>query len=58
MDEIFENLKKWAGETPKMGHLPLKRVKIWNTSFDLKIGTKTNLGTENTILDSVFENNY
>ena len=24
MDEIFENLKKGGGATPKMGHLPLK----------------------------------
>ena len=28
MDEIFENLKKWAGHAPKMRHLPLKWAKI------------------------------
>ena len=57
MDEIFENLKKVGVAVPQNGALtPKKGAKSKNTPFRLTIGTVTNLGMENPILDSIFEN--
>ena len=47
-----------GGEVPQNGALtPKNEAKSKNTPIDLKIATVTNLGMENSILDSVFENN-
>ena len=47
-----------GGAVPQNGALtPKNEAKSENTPIDLKIATVTNLGMENSILDSGFENN-
>ena len=53
-----ENMVSKKGEgNPQNGALtPKKWVKMWNTSFDLKIGMATNLSMEDPNLNSDLEN--